>query len=478
MDEEFQTAIHGTVTNTDGDSLEGVNVFLDTDSEWNTATTNNEGYYHAVLPPDMYNVSTSYYGYYITWVNDVELTGDSDVEVNIVLEPVAEFDGGVDGMVHTSGEESVSIAISVWNDTYSVDTYANEDNTFSIDLLNGTYTIWVYAPGYEDVFVPDAFTVEDNIVTYDIYLYDLDTPHPPVITSLVDVPNDQGRQMDMGWSPGVPQDWDVFPFYSIWREIDGDQGWHYISQVPYHDLDTYNMVVPTLGDSTNEGIHWSTFMVTAHTEDPLVFFDSETATGYSVDNIFPVVPEGVMATIADDGVLLTWSSPLDEDFSYHNLYRNELSSEDPAMVFTTIDSFYHDTEIDEFTDYEYWVTAVDHSGNESDPSDVVSVSGTQLLSDAELIPDVFALQQNYPNPFNPTTQIRYALPEQSMVVLTVYDMLGREVRVLVNDTQDAGYRIALWNGTNDHGRPVGAGMYIYTIRANDFYEVKKMILLK
>ena len=165
LDEEFQTAIHGTVTNTDGDSLEGVNVFLDTDSEWNTATTDNEGYYHAVLPPDMYNVSTSYYGYYITWVNDVELTGDSDVEVNIVLEPVAEFDGGVDGMVHTSGEESVSIAISVWNDTYSVDTYANEDNSFSIELLNGTYTIWVYAPGYEDVFVPDAFTVEDNIVT-------------------------------------------------------------------------------------------------------------------------------------------------------------------------------------------------------------------------------------------------------------------------------------------------------------------------
>ena len=219
-------------------------------------------------------------------------------------------------------------------------------------------------------------------------------------------------------------------------------------------------------------------MVTAHTEDPLVFFDSETATGYSVDNLPPDTPVGLTATIADDGVLLTWSSPLDDDFSYHNLYRNELSSEDPAMVFTTIDSFYHDTEIDEFTDYEYCVTAVDHSGNESDPSDVVSVSGTQLLSDAELIPDVFALQQNYPNPFNPTTQIRYALPEQSMVVLTVYDMLGREVRVLVNDTQDAGYRIALWNGTNDHGRPVGAGMYIYTIRANDFYEVKKMILLK
>ena len=431
-----------------------------------------------ILDPGVYDIVTAYNGYYVSSAIGIELGEDTDLQVDLILEPIDEFDGGVAGMVYTSGEDVSSIFINIFNTTYDATTYADEDNSYSLELVNGTYDLWVSAPGYDILYVPDAFTVEDNIVTYDIYLYDLDTPHPPVITSLVDVPNDQGRQMDMGWSPGVPQDWDVFPFYSVWREIDGDQGWHYISQVPYHDLDTYNMVVPTLGDSTDEGIHWSTFMVTAHTEDPLVFFDSETATGYSVDNIFPVVPEGVMATIADDGVLLSWSSPLDDDFSYHNLYRNELSSEDPAMVFTTIDSFYHDTEIDEFTDYEYWVTAVDHSGNESDPSDVVSVSGTQLLSDAELIPDVFALQQNYPNPFNPTTQIRYALPEQSMVVLTVYDMLGREVRILVNDTQDAGYRIALWNGTNDHGRPVGAGMYIYTIRANDFYEVKKMILLK
>ena len=186
----------------------------------------------------------------------------------------------------------------------------------------------------------------------------------------------------------------------------------------------------------------------------------------------------LMYTHSGGTISLNWSGPEDEDFSHHNIYRQDIVSSDPAIVFTTVDSFYVDQDVTDAGAYEYWVTAVDHSGNESDPSDVGSVSGTQLLSDAELIPDVFALQQNYPNPFNPTTQIRYALPEQSMVVLMIYDMLGREVRALVNDTQDAGYRIALWNGTNDHGRPVGAGMYIYTIRANDFYEVKKMILLK
>ena len=151
---------------------------------------------------------------------------------------------------------------------------------------------------------------------------------------------------------------------------------------------------------------------------------------------------------------------------------------EPAIVFNTIDSFYVDSEVDPFTNYEYWVTAVDHSGNERDASTVVEVAGSMLSTDADLVPDVYALGQNYPNPFNPSTQVRYALPEQSQVVLTVYDMLGRKVRTLVNGVQDAGYRSVMWNATSDQGTPVSAGMYIYTIRANEFYQVKKMILLK
>ena len=95
-----------------------------------------------------------------------------------------------------------------------------------------------------------------------------------------------------------------------------------------------------------------------------------------------------------------------------------------------------------------------------------------------MLPEEFALGQNYPNPFNPSTQIRYALPEQSRVTITIYNMLGGKVRTLVNDFQDAGYRNVLWNATNDHGSPVSAGMYIYTIQAGNFYQAKKMILLK
>jgi len=94
------------------------------------------------------------------------------------------------------------------------------------------------------------------------------------------------------------------------------------------------------------------------------------------------------------------------------------------------------------------------------------------------VPTVFALEQNYPNPFNPSTQIRYALPEASGVVIKVYDMMGRKVRTLVQSTQSAGYHTALWNATNDRGLPVSAGMYIYTLQAGDHHYMKKMVLLK
>ena len=94
------------------------------------------------------------------------------------------------------------------------------------------------------------------------------------------------------------------------------------------------------------------------------------------------------------------------------------------------------------------------------------------------LPAEFALLQNYPNPFNPITSFRYELPEQSHVTIVIYDMLGREVRTLVNTTQDAGFKLVIWNATNDYGKPVSAGVYLYQINAGDFVQTKKMVLLK
>jgi arabinogalactan endo-1,4-beta-galactosidase len=94
--------------------------------------------------------------------------------------------------------------------------------------------------------------------------------------------------------------------------------------------------------------------------------------------------------------------------------------------------------------------------------------------------DNFSLNNiyNYPNPFNPITTLEYDLPEDAVVNITIYDMMGRVVNTLVNGSQTAGYKSIQWDATNNLGDPVSAGLYIYTIQAGEFRQTKKMVLLK
>ncbi len=93
-------------------------------------------------------------------------------------------------------------------------------------------------------------------------------------------------------------------------------------------------------------------------------------------------------------------------------------------------------------------------------------------------PASFPILYNYPNPFNPVTHLRYNLPEDALVNITIYDMMGRQVSTLVSSQQTAGFKSVLWNATNDKGAPVSAGLYLYTIEAGQFRQTKKMVLLK
>jgi hypothetical protein len=103
---------------------------------------------------------------------------------------------------------------------------------------------------------------------------------------------------------------------------------------------------------------------------------------------------------------------------------------------------------------------------------------TMPVSEEPIIVTEFKLHEAYPNPFNPTTRISYDLPEDANVSITIYDLMGRKVRTLVSEQVSAGYHSAMWNAKNDLGASVSAGVYIYTISANDYRDVKKMILLK
>jgi hypothetical protein len=107
----------------------------------------------------------------------------------------------------------------------------------------------------------------------------------------------------------------------------------------------------------------------------------------------------------------------------------------------------------------------------------VDISTILALDDIGL-PEVFALYNNYPNPFNPVTNITYDIPEVAQVTLDVYNIAGQKVRTLAQGLHEPGrYRIQ-WNATNDYGKPLSSGMYIYRIHAGDFVSVKKLILMK
>jgi hypothetical protein len=94
------------------------------------------------------------------------------------------------------------------------------------------------------------------------------------------------------------------------------------------------------------------------------------------------------------------------------------------------------------------------------------------------VPTSFVLYPNFPNPFNPVTTIRYDLPIRAKVDLTIFDLMGRKVITFVNRTEDAGFRSVQWDGTDDLGRSVSAGVYLYQIQAGEFSQTRKMLLLK
>ena len=94
------------------------------------------------------------------------------------------------------------------------------------------------------------------------------------------------------------------------------------------------------------------------------------------------------------------------------------------------------------------------------------------------VPSEFKLYQNYPNPFNPKTSIRFDLPKESNVKILIYDILGRLTKKIIDNRQDTGFKSIQWDGTNNYGKKVSDGVYLYSIEAGNFRQTKKMILFK
>jgi len=210
--------------------------------------------------------------------------------------------------------------------------------------------------------------------------------------------------------------------------------------------------------------------------------------------IYPTLQDTFSTHVDNDvPISFTWypSEDIDSDDVIYTLtielefFGQTYTDEHENISDTTYDVSSHSLDVllgglnlDESTLLWYVKSSDDEYNVMSDSGQFVLTRSVLGLHDQFSIPTEFALHQNYPNPFNPVTTLRYDLPENGYVNVTVYDMLGREIRTLVNSTQDAGFKSVIWDATNDYGKPVSAGVYLYKIQAEEFVQTKKMVLLK
>lgn len=162
-----------------------------------------------------------------------------------------------------------------------------------------------------------------------------------------------------------------------------------------------------------------------------------------------------------------------------NVYRSTDGSEYELLTYTgDTTTAYVDSSVSIGTTYYYTVSAV-HVWGITPTSNVASVSPVVPVGNHDaVLPARYDLHANYPNPFNPTTTIRYDLKAETRVTLRVFNLLGQEVRTLVDGRESAGYKMVEWDGKNNHGRTVSTGIYLYRLEAGEFVKTRKMMMLK
>jgi len=297
----------------------------------------------------------------------------------------------------------------------------------------------------------------------------------PIISDIEDVPDDQGGWIYLRWLSSGQDAIGNITQYGVW-ELNPENEWVSLGNVPSIQLDNYTYLAHTFADSNHIGDHLSLFMVTAHTTDPTEFYISGVDSGYSVDNLAPVAPTGLIASVVDTSIKLIWNHSVDEDFDHFRVYRSVVPS-DSQLYAETGDTMFTDTETVIGQTYYYKISAVDFNGNESEYSEEVKETIVGVEDERTGIPKEFALDHNYPNPFNPVTTIQYALPKRADVSLVIYNILGEEVKRFAEIGKDAGYHELVWDASG-----AASGVYLYRLRAGPpaggFIQTKKMLLLK
>ena len=201
------------------------------------------------------------------------------------------------------------------------------------------------------------------------------------INHILDVPNDNGGHVAVAWHRNVFDGIDLtenITHYNVWRRYEvensdnnsdmlrwpmpgsrDDVYWEMVGSAPAMDLENYSYSAPTVRDSSDTGVYWSVYMVSAHTNDDNLFFVSLPDSGYSIDNLAPAIPENLVVSINEDDAELQWSHVPDQDFNYYNIYSNF------ELIGQSIEPEFLNADIPAWINIVYEISAVDFNGNES-----------------------------------------------------------------------------------------------------------------
>jgi FG-GAP repeat/Secretion system C-terminal sorting domain len=309
-------------------------------------------------------------------------------------------------------------------------------------------------------------------------------PIIPRISSVADVPSDQGGEVLVKWirSGFDAKTIGTISDYVLQRSFPaGTSGfaWQNLATLPATEDPQYSYVASTPSDSMAHNSGTFYFRVVAQTSNSNEFWKSAPVAGHSVDNLPPAIPAGGIAIPGAQGeITVSWNRDRsDPDLGLYNIYRSTVAGfavADSAKLTSTRDTTYADSATVSGRHYYYRLTAVDIHGNESAPSPQLSTTATAVEAVTTLVPKEFTLSQNYPNPFNPTTTIDFTLPSDGKTQLVVFDVLGREVAKLVDGNAKSG---SIQQATFDASK-LPSGIYFARLQFEGKQLIMKMMLLK
>ena len=479
--QELDYNVSGHVMTVGGDAVANAYILFQNFNDSYVFASDSNGYYEALIPPNVYSAYAQLDStHWIELANGViHIDEGMEQYQDFTLYPVSDY-GFLVGLIFGNGPNIAMRSVHIFDEMGEMisELHSNLYGEVAISLLPGEYMM----------LFETQFGVQEHYVSMEAGMMNvielMDEPEFPAahILDIHDVPEDQGGRVYIAFEQSQfdtdgAMDSMRTEMYTIQR-MDGEH-WVGLTSVGAYNAGVYVVEVTTLTDSTSEFDGLAAYRVLAHMDEGN--FISEVAFGYSVDNIAPEMVVGLTGNYIDDMMMLSWDHSQANDMSHYNIYYSteaDFSPNEENLVGShSENNFNHEMDMINSGDHFYIVSAVDVHENHGEYSEVLTI--TVLDVDVNLgLPNVFAIHQNYPNPFNPITKINYDLPEDALVSINVFDLMGRSIKTLVSEKISAGFNSTLWDATNDYGESVSAGMYIYTIQAGDFKQTKKMLLLK